>query len=137
MNSVIVTAEDHDHLNAIVLARDLYVPQNVRLNSSQYIELCLRFKKAYNKLHDHPDVKKLIDNTIAYIKETKQLAIPDSNFKYLSEGFDYYNVFYYTILAFIKFNLVLIFVFPGLITFIPFALIVRNRAENERIIVNK
>ncbi|KAL6066355.1 Glycerol-3-phosphate/dihydroxyacetone phosphate acyltransferase [Balamuthia mandrillaris] len=77
LRSVTINAPDYKTLQAILYARRLYQPRNVKLQATEYMELNRRFAEGYIKFRDDPRVAKGIDEIINYHQELKMSGLKD------------------------------------------------------------
>lgn len=79
MQSVITTAPDLDTLEALHLARRMYVPASLTLTTRQYLELSQRLLKGFETFADLPSVKLLFSNVLQYKRELEQIGLADKH----------------------------------------------------------
>lgn len=78
MHEVVMTAPSHDELEAIYMARNLYLPKNIDgFTQEQENEIYQRFAKGYNQLKDDPELSNLVDTITGYRQMLKLLNIKD------------------------------------------------------------
>ena len=135
MKAVTLTAPSYNELRSLFILRNLYVPKDVELSPTQFTELCKRFNKGYEKLKDNEDIKGALVRVNEYAKQLEDLGIRDSHVK--SENFTHAWIIKENLLNLFLVIFFIIITLPAVILLSPFALIVRNVAEKERIAVNK
>ncbi len=135
MKSVTLTAPTYNELKALFLVRKLYVPNDVKVTPTQYTEICKRFIKGYEKLKDNETIKKLMLQVNEYTVELDSVGFRDRNVS--GDDFTYTWIVKKNIYAFFLAIWYILLCLPALILLTPFAYIIRNKAEQERIAVNK
>jgi uncharacterized protein YjiS (DUF1127 family) len=135
MKAVTLTAPSYNELKSLFILRSLYVPKEVKLSPTQYTELCKRFIKGYEKLKENEDIKSALLKVNEYARQLDDLGIRDSDVK--SENFNHAWIIKENLFNFFLVILYIIITLPAFILLSPFALIVQNVAEKERIAVNK
>lgn len=131
MKAVTLTASSYRELRSIFFVRKLYVPADIILTPTQYTELCKRFVKGYEKLKDHPDSKEMMTKVNKYVHELEGVGINDFEVKKMD--FTYAWFVRRTILYFILFHIYLFLCLPAIILLSPFAYLIKNKAEKERL----
>lgn len=133
MKSVTLTAPSYNELKSLFIIRSLYIPTDVRVTPTQYTEICKRFAKGYEKLKDNETIKKAMSEVNEYTNELDKVGLRDRNVK--SDDFTYTWIVRRNLYSFFLANLFIILCLPALLLLTPFAYIVRNKAEKERIAV--
>ena len=133
MKAVTLTAPSYNELKSLFLVRKLYIPSDVILTPTQFNELCKRFVKGYEKLKEIEDVKKVMLDVNKYTEDLENLGITDRNVK--SEDFTYSWVIKKNLISCLLTIVFLLVCLPALIILLPFAYVVNNKAERERIAV--
>lgn len=131
MKAVTLTAPSFKEYSCLLLARSLYVPNNVQLTKEKYSELCKRFSKGYEKLKDGKETKSLKRKLLRYVEELESAGIDDEEVKLI-----YYSYAWFvrkTILFFFLFHLYLLIALPMIAITAPFLWIIKKRAEKERL----
>jgi len=134
MKAVTLTAPSYNELKSLFILRNLYVPKDVELSPTQFTELCKRFNKGYEKLKDNEEIKGALIRINEYAKQLDDLGIRDSNVK--SDNFTHAWIIKENLLNFFVVIFFIILTLPALILLSPFALLVKYKAEKERIAVN-
>ena len=134
MKAVTLTANSYEELRALHILRKIYLPKKVKLNPTQYSELCKNFAKGYEQLKENPECKETVERIHQYIREIDEIALRDSEvsnseFRQVVMGKKFY-------LSVIIFLLYLAFILPGLIILLPFIVYIKHKAEKERIAVS-
>lgn len=133
MKSVTLTAPSYNELNSLFIIRNLYIPTDVKLTPTQYTEICKRFVKGYEKLKENETIKKAMFQVNEYTNELDKVGLKDRNVR--SEDFTYTWIVKKNLYSFFLATLFIILCLPALFLLTPFAYIVRNKAEQERIAV--
>lgn len=133
MKSVTLTAPSYNELKSLYIIRNLYIPTDVKVTPTQYTEICKRFAKGYEKLKGNETIKKAMLQVNEYTNELDNVGLKDRNVK--SDEFTYTWIFKKNLYAFFLAILYIILCLPALLLLSPFAYIVRNKAEQERIAV--
>lgn len=77
LKDVTYTAPSYRDFMAIMLVRSIYKPSDIHLTTEKEILLNRRFLVGYEKLKDHPEVKKMMKNVREYQQKLKKLNIED------------------------------------------------------------
>ena len=78
MHDVTMTAPSYEELQAIYMARNLYLPKNISgLTYEQQNEIIQRFSKGYNKMKDDPELKQLVQAITSYRHMLKLFNVSD------------------------------------------------------------
>lgn len=132
MHEVVMTAPSWDELQAIYMARNLYLPKNIQgFSRAQENEIYQRFAKGYNEMKDDPELRQLVDAITGYRQMLKLLNINDSQVALFKQNF--FNQILLTIVSFIRMCISLVFVLPGNIMMFPLSVTVGFYAEQERL----
>lgn len=134
MKAVTLTASSYNELKSLFLIRNLYIPTDVKITPTQYSEICKRFVKGYEKLHDNEEITKAMKEVNEYTAELEKLGVRDRIVR--SSDFNYSYIVKRSLSAFFLCLLFLILSLPSLIMLSPFAYIIKNKAESERIAVS-
>lgn len=134
MKAVTLTAPSYNELKSLFIIRSLYIPTDVKVTPTQFTEICKRFIKGYNKLKDNETIKKAMSKVNEYTNELDEVGLRDRNVR--SDDFTYTWIVKKNLYSFFLANLFIILCLPALILLSPFAYIVKNKAEQERIAVN-
>ncbi len=133
MKSVTLTAPSYNELKSLFIVRNLYIPTDVKVTPTQYAEICKRFTKGYEKLKENEIIKKEMEKLNEYTNELDKVGLKDRNVR--SDDFTYGWIIKKNLYSFFLAALYIILSLPALILLSPFAYIVRNKAEEERIAV--
>lgn len=133
MKSVTLTAPSYNELKSLFIVRNLYIPTDIKVTPTQYTEICKRFIKGYEKLKDNETIKKEMEKVNEYTNELDKVGLRDRNVK--SDDFTYSWIIKKNLYSFFLAILYIILCLPALILLSPFAYIVKNKAEQERIAV--
>jgi len=133
MKAVTLTAPSYNELKSLFLIRSLYIPTDVKVTPTQFTEICKRFIKGYNKLKDNETIKKAMSQVNEYTNELDKVGLRDRNVR--SDDFTYTWIVKKNLYSFFLAILFIILCFPALLLLSPFAYIVKNKAEQERIAV--
>lgn len=134
MRSVTFTASNHLELQALFLLRDLYLSKEILLKPTQYTEMCIELIKSYEANKHKKQVTDLIEDLKEYANELQSLDIPDKVFKKIK--FDYLMVLKKSFVNSILFCFSFIYATPGLLLCFPFIILIKYRAEQERVEVD-
>eukprot|EP00347_Sterkiella_histriomuscorum_P005857 403355010 len=131
MREIIFTAPSYNELQAIYMARKLYLPKkNPKFTKEQENGMYMRFFKGYNHFKDHQELKDLMQMITQYRHELKIFNIQDYQVKNMQLSI--IQLFMNFIYSMIRFIMSLIFAFPGLIMLAPIATGISIYAEKER-----
>jgi len=130
MRDVTFTAPSYHELEAIYMAKKIYLPETHNLTKEEENELYKRFTKGYNAFRDKPEQRFLFEEIREYIAELKDLGVRDYQVKVIRLTF--LNVFAKLIISAIRLTLSLAFALPGLILMTPVGLYLRYLADQER-----
>lgn len=133
MKSVTLTAPSYNELKSLFIIRNLYIPTDLKVTPTQYTEICKRFVKGYEKLKENETIKKVMSEVNEYTYQLDRVGLKDRNVR--SDDFTYGWIVKKNLYSFFLANLFIILCLPALILLTPFAYIVRNKAEHERIAV--
>lgn len=132
MHEVIMTAPSYDELQAIYMARNLYLPKNIQnLSPEQHNEIYQRFAKGYEKIKDEPELRQLVDAITGYRQMLKLMNIKDDQVALFKQS--YFVQIVLIFISLIRLLLSLIFVLPGNIMILPLSTAISFYAERERI----
>lgn len=134
MKAVTLTAQSYEELRTLYLLRKIYVPKEIKLSPTQYSELCKKFIKAFKKLKEIPECVDLINRVNGYIREIDELGLTDSQLR--DTHFHQKKMKRTFLLSTLLFFSYLLFLFPGLLIFYPFKMLISRTAEKERIKVS-
>ena len=133
MKAVTLTAPSYNELKSLFILRNLYVPKDVELTPTQFTELCKRFNKGYEKLKDNEDIKGVVVRINDYANDLENLGIRDSNVK--SDNFTHAWIIKENLVNFFVVIFFIIVTLPAVVLLSPFMLMVKNKAEKERLAV--
>jgi len=136
MKSVVsLRAPTYEELRAILLLRKIYIPKEVKLSPVQHAELCKRFAKGYDKLKETEETKQKIKIINDYIREIDEIGMTDSEIKNIEfKQSKMKRKFLFSVLMFF---ISLVFIFPGVVIFLPFVFYIQKKAEKERILAKE
>lgn len=78
MHEVVMTAPTTEELQAIFMARNLYLPKDISgFTAEQENEIYQRFSKGYNAMKDDPDLMHLVEAISSYRKMLTLMNISD------------------------------------------------------------
>lgn len=78
MREIMFTATNYNELQAIYMARKLYLPtKNVKYTKEQENDMYTKFFKGYNAFKDHQQLKDLVQGITDYRHQLKTLNIHD------------------------------------------------------------
>jgi len=90
LHEVTMTAPSYDELQAIYMARNLYLPHDISdFTPDQENEIYQRFAKGYNTMKDLPEMKELVLGITSYRKMLKLFNIKDEQVKFFSQTSKY------------------------------------------------
>ncbi|KTW25978.1 hypothetical protein T552_03252 [Pneumocystis carinii B80] len=115
--AVTVRTTDYETLMFIQAGRRLYKPGHRRLPLQQIVELNRRFIMGYNHYKDDPRVVKLRNSIVSYNRQLYLLGIRD--YQVQSANYGVFKVITLLIYRFLKFLILAIVSFPGVIMFAP------------------
>ncbi|QSL65766.1 hypothetical protein MERGE_000044 [Pneumocystis wakefieldiae] len=115
--AVTVRTTDYETLMFIQTGRRLYKPGHRRLSLQQIVELNRRFIMGYNHYKDDPRVVKLRNSILSYNRQLYLLGIRDHQVQ--SANYGVFKVITLLIYRFLKFLILAIVSFPGVIIFSP------------------
>lgn len=76
MREVIMTAPSYDELQAVYMARNLYLPKNIQgFTPEQENEIYQRFSRGFNQMKDEPEIQSLVEAITSYRMMLKLLNI--------------------------------------------------------------
>jgi len=133
MKSVTLSAPSYQELRSLFFVRKLYVPPDTDLSFTQYMELCKRFSKGYDKLKDRDTTKDIMRKVNNYIGELESTGINDHEVKNIR--FTYVWIVRKSFWTFVLFHIYLTLCLPAIIILSPIGLLIRRKAEKERIAV--
>ena len=135
MKSVTLSAPTYLELKAIFFVRKLYIPVDAKLSPDQFSELCKRFSKGYEKLKHKEETKASIKKVNQYVSELESTGLNDNQVKKID--FTYAWLLKQTLYSLSLFLFLVIISLPGILLFGPFGLLIRKKAEKERIAAKK
>lgn len=131
MREITLNAPTYDELQAIYMARRLYLPKNLpEFTHKEENGIYQRFFSGYNAYKDRKQLKNLLLNITEYRKELKTLNIRDRQVRTLN--LTWVGMIYNILMSLVRMSFSLIFSVPGMAMLIPIGLIVSFVAEKER-----
>jgi len=132
MKEVTMTAPSYNELQAIYMARNLYLPKNLQnFSPEQENEIYQRFAKGYNKMKDKPELQQLVEEITSYRKMLKLFCIDDQQVVLFKSNV--LTQVFWMIVSLIRLVFSIIFVLPGDIMTLPLSTMISFYAERERV----
>jgi glycerol-3-phosphate O-acyltransferase/dihydroxyacetone phosphate acyltransferase len=132
MREVTLLAPSYNELQAIYMARNLYLPKNISgFTAEQENEIYQRFAKGYNAMKDKPELQQLVEAISNYRTMLKLFNITDEQVRYFNQSFLLQVAL--MIVSLIRLCFSLIFALPGNIITFPLSIAIAYYAETERI----
>jgi len=132
MHEVTMTAPSYDELQAVFMARNLYLPRNIgEMTDEQENDIYQRFAIGYNKMKDDPYLMNLLPAVTSYRHMLKLFNVDDS--QVLQFKLKQSQQIYLLIIAFVRLCLSLIFCIPGNVIIFPLSVYISTQVEKERI----
>ena len=132
MREVVMTAPSYNELQAIYMARNLYLPKDISgFTDEQENEIYQRFSSGYNKMKDEPEIQYLIEAITSYRTMLKLFNIKDDQIAYFKKNWT--KQIFWLLVSLVRLILSLIFVLPGNIMVFPLSTAVAFYAEQERV----
>lgn len=94
METVKITAPSYNELVNLNCAKEVYIPEDVKLESDTDFKLLQKFANAYSKLKDFPEVKKLMTDIEEFRQDLKKYGLKVSEVKNLKIVFGPYTLIY-------------------------------------------
>jgi hypothetical protein len=133
MKAVTLTAPSFQELRSLFFVRKLYVPADIKLTPTQYNEICKRFSKGYEKLKDREETQIMMKKVNKYIHELESAGLNDHEVKKID--FSYSWMLRKTLRSFVFFHIFVLLTLPSIFILVPFAYLIKKKAEKERLIV--
>ncbi len=132
MKQVTMTAPSYHEMQSIYMARNLYLPKNIKnLSPEAENEIYQRFFNGYNMVKDNPEVKQLIEAITSYRMMLKLFNIADPELRYFKVSG--WSQIYLILVSLVRLIFSLIFVLPGNWMIYPLSLFIGHYVERERI----
>ena len=131
MKAVTFTAPSFKEYYLLSFTRDLYIPNNINLNTEDYTEISKRISKCYNQFKDLKDALHLKKRIFRYMKELENVSLEDNEVKKINYSYSFFVK--KTTIAFLLFHIYLLCSLPIIIATSPFIWQVKKNAETARI----
>ena len=131
MREVTLNAPSYKELQMIYLARDIYMPSKSKgYTINEINEIQKKFAKGFATYRSSPELKPLLEEVEAYMRELKALNVEDSGVKTLKINFCRIILNFVNIIPRVVINL--LFSLAGLIMLFPLGMLNRHLAEKAR-----
>lgn len=131
MREILFTAPSYNELQAIFLARQLYLPMKLpHYTKEEQNDIYMRFFKGYDAFKGNKELKEVMDELTDYRHALKTVNIEDYQVRTMSINFFILVINFFNSLGWMCFAMT--FALPGLIMLGPLGLLIAYQAEKER-----